>query len=171
LFWGGNIKSSFPINYALLTTVYTTKCFTHINLLILTIKRLIPTVASTVKTKNDILFIGTRFLYSKTVSNVNFLTHQLITRNPGIFSNFSITSFYTMNGVAIKRLPTMLFFFYVKKTDYLLKEAKLKNIPVLALIDSKLNSTLVDYPIAVDSSYFHTLYFFSLFFFRLLRLN
>lgn len=146
-------------------------CFTHINLLIFTIKRLIPTVASIVKTKNDILFIGTRFLYSKTVSNVSFLTHQLITRNPGIFSNFSITSFYYMNGVSTKRLPTVIFFFYVKKTDYLLKEAKLKNIPVLALINSKTNSTLVDYPVVVDTSYFHTLYFFSLFFFRIFRLH
>ena len=76
-----------------------------------------------------------------------------------------------MNGVSTKRLPTILFFFYVKKTDYLLKEAKLKNIPVLALINSKTNSMLVDYPIIVDTSYFHTLYFFSLFFFRIFRLH
>lgn len=171
VFFGGDVQSSFQINYVFLTTIYSTDLFTSLNILISSIKRLIPIIASTVKTKNDFLFIGTRYLYSKTVSNINFLTHQLVSRNPGIFSNFSITSFYTMNNIAIKRLPTIIFFFYLKKSDYLLKEAKLKNIPIIALVGSKTNSRLVDYPVIVDPSYYHTLYFFSLFFFKLLRLS
>ena len=94
-----------------LTSIYSTNCFTDLNLLIFSIKRLIPIIASIVQTKNDFLFIGTRFLYSKTVSTTSFLTHGLVTRNPGIFSNFSITSFYTINKIAIKTLPKVIFFF------------------------------------------------------------
>jgi hypothetical protein len=59
----------------------------------------------------------------------------------------------------------------LKKNDFVLKEAKVKGIPVIALISSKRNSKLIDYPLLVDSSYYYTLYFFSLFFFRLLRLS
>jgi ribosomal protein S2 len=128
-------------------------------------------MVSIIKTKNDFLFIGTRFLYSKVVSSNCFLTHELVTRNPGIFSNFSITSFYTINKIAINSLPKAIIFFYLKKNDFVLKEAKLKNIPIIALISSKRNSKLIDYPLIVDSSYYYTIYFFSLFFFRLLRYN
>jgi ribosomal protein S2 len=128
-------------------------------------------ITSIVITKNDFLFIGTRFLYSKIVSNSSFLAHQLILRNPGIFSNFSITSFYTVNKISIKSLPKIIFFFYLKENDYLLKEAKLKSIPTIALISSKTNSRLIDYPVKINSSYYCSLYFFSLFFFRLLRMS
>lgn len=165
------VQGSFKINYMFFHSIYSTHCFINLNLLIFSIRRLIPILFLATKTKRDLLFIGTRFLYSKTVSNNNFLTHQLVYRNPGIFSNFSITSFYTMNKIAIKSVPKVIFFFYFKKNDYLLKEAKLKNIPVIGLVSSKLNSGLIDYPIMVDSSHYYTLYFFSLFFFRLLRLS
>ena len=171
VFFSGVVKGSFKINYIFLTAIYSTNCFMDLNLLIFSIKRLIPIVASIVKTKNDFLFIGTRFLYSKTVSNANFLTHQLVSRNPGIFSNFSITSFYSINKIAIKKLPKIIFFFYLKKNDHLLREAKLKNIPVISLVATKINSKLIDYPVMVDPSYYYTLYFFSIFFFRLLRLS
>jgi ribosomal protein S2 len=154
-----------------LTSIHSTNCFTDLNVLIFSIKRLIPVIVSIVKTKKDFLFIGTKFLYSKTVSISSFLTHELVTRNPGIFSNFSITSFYTINKIAITTLPKVLFFFYLKKNDFVLKESKVKGIPVIALISSKQNSKLIDYPIMVDSSYYYTIYFFSLFFFRLLRLS
>lgn len=152
-----------------LTSIHSTNCFTDLNLLIFSIKRLIPIIVSSITPKNDFLFIGTKFLYSKSVSTSSFLTNQLVTRNPGIFSNFSITSFYTVNKVATKSLPKIIFFFYLKKSDFVLKEAKVKNIPVIALLNSKRNSKLIDYPIMVDSSYYYTIYFFSLFFFRLLR--
>lgn len=171
VFLAGDIQSSFQINYMFLTAIYSTNGFTDLSLLIVSIKRLIPMISSIIKTKNDFLFIGTRFLYSKTVSKAIFLTHQLVSRNPGIFSNFSITSFYTINKIAIKKLPKIIFFFNIKINDYLLKEAKLKNIPVIALVGSKINSKLIDHPVIVDSSYYYTIYFFSLFFFRLLRLS
>ena len=171
VFFGVDVQGLFKINYMFLTSIHSNNCFTDLNLLVFSIKRLIPIIASTVKTKNDFLFVGTKFLYSKTVSRSKFLTHELVIRNSGIFSNFSITSFYTINKIAIKTLPKVIFFFYLKKNDFVLKEAKIKGIPVIALIGSKRNSKLIDYPVIVDSSNYYTLYFFSLFFFRLLRLS
>lgn len=171
VFFCGKTLGVFKINYMFLNAVYSSRFIIDIRLLIFSIKRLIPCVASIIKTKNDFLFIGTRFLYSKTISNYNFLTHQLTSGNPGIFSNFSITSFYTMNNIALKVLPKAIFFFNLEKNDYLLKEAKNKNIPIISLVSSKNNGALIDYPIIVDTCYFYTFYFFNLFFFRFLRLN
>lgn len=165
------MKGGFKINYMFFNSLYSVNCFTDINYLLLSIKRVIPLLVSILKTKTDLLFIGTRFLYSKTMSKKIFLTHQLTIRNPGIFSNFSITSFYTMYKIALKNLPKILFFFFLNEHDSLLKEAKIKNIPTVALVGSKDNSILIDYPIMIDSAYFYTIYFFSLFYFRFLRLN
>ena len=165
------MKGVFKINYMFFHSLYSVNCFTDINYLLLSIKRVIPLLLSVINSKTDLLFIGTRFLYSKTMSKKIFLTHQLTIRNPGIFSNFSITSFYTMYKIALKDLPKIIFFFFLKENDSLLKEAKIKNIPIVALVSSKDNLMLIDYPIMIDSSYFSTIYFFSLFYFRLLRFN
>lgn len=171
VFFCGNFKNIFPINYMFFNSLYSVHCFTDIKTLLISIKRVIPLLVSIIKTKIDSLFIGTRFLYSKTISLKLFLTHQLTVRNPGIFSNFSITSFYTMYKIALNSLPKLIFFLYLQENDSLVKEAKIKNIPIIALVNSKDNSCLIDYPIMIGSSYFYTIYFFSLFYFRFLRFN
>ena len=76
-----------------------------------------------------------------------------------------------MYKIALNNLPKIIFFFYLKENDSLVKEAKIKNIPIIALVSSKDNSCLIDYPIMIGYSYFYTIYFFSLFYFRFLRFN
>ena len=109
----GHTKNLFKTNYYFMNSFYSSNCFTDINILIIAIKKIIPLLMSILK-KRNLLFIGTRFLYSKTISNSIFLSHKLVIRKPGIFSNFSITSFYSMYKVALKKIPNVIFFFYLK---------------------------------------------------------
>ena len=167
----GDLKGAFSINYIFFHSLYADHCFYDIPVLVNSIKKSMPLLFSIKKNSIDVLFIGTSFLYSKTTSLKLFLINQLTVRNPGIFSNFSITSFYSMYNLALKTPPQILFFLYLHGNDTLVREAKIKNIPILALANSKDNSTLIDYPIMVGSSYFYTVYFFSLFYLRFLRFN
>lgn len=152
-------------------SLYSINCFTEIQILIISIKKVLPLLVTIIKTKSEVLCIGTNFLYSKITSSKRFLIHQLTSSNVGIFSNFSITSFYSLYHISLKNLPKILIFFYLNENESLVKEAKLKNIPIIGLISSKENSYLIDYPIIIGSSYFSTIYFFSLFFFRFLRVH
>jgi ribosomal protein S2 len=170
LFFGG-LKGTFSINYMFFNALYSEHCFYDMVSLVRSIQKSMPLLFSLKKTKVDLLFIGTRFLYSKTTTSTLFLVSQLTNRNPGIFSNFSITSFYSMHNLALKKPPQIIFFLYLQGNDTLVREAKIKHIPVIALVNSNDNSTLIDYPLMVGSSYFYTVYFFSLFYLRFLRFN
>lgn len=127
---------------------------------------------NSVSQKNDsLLFIGSQFLYCRSIQHVSLATHILNHRNPGIFSNLAITSLYQVGGMTLKVLPKAVFFFYLETSTSLLEEAKIKDLPAIALIGVKENASLVDYPILTDSSRFYNTYFFSFFFFRFLQLN
>ena len=170
IFFCVDIKYTFKINYLFLNSLYSKNCFTDIFIFISSVKRLFPFLNNGIK-KNHLLFVGAKFLYSKTLCKVDIIAHHLIYRNPGIFSNFSITSFYTMDNLSLKVLPKIILFINLGINNLLLKEAKSKNIPIVALLDTKDDSGLIDYPIVVDSAYFYTTFFFSSFFFRFFSLR
>ena len=167
----GNIKSSFKINYLFLNSLYSKNCFTETYILISSIKRVFPFLISSIKKKDSILVMGSDFLYSKTLYRPNSTIHNLINRNPGIFSNFSIVSLYTIEKLALKRLPTIILCIYLETNLLLLQEAKNKNIPIIGMFSSNENSQLIDFPIMVDALAFHSTFFFSTFFFRFFNLR
>ena len=167
----GNTKSSFKINYLFLNTLYSKHCFTDVSLLIASIKRIFPFLMGGIKKKDSILFIGSDFLYSKTLSHSSSTIHNLINRNPGIFSNFSIVSLYTIDKLALKHLPTIILCISLETNLLLLQEAKNKNIPIIGVFSVNENSQLIDFPIMVDALVFHSTFFFSTFFFRFFNLR
>ena len=171
IFLCGNIKYCFKINYWVLNTLYAKNCITDIFSLISSIKRVFHFLICSIKKKDSILVIGSDFLYSKTLYQPNSTIHNLINRNPGIFSNFSIVSLYTIDKLALKRLPTIILCINLETNLLLLQEAKNKNIPVIGVFSVYENSQLVDFPIMVDALAFHSTFFFSTFFFRFFNLR
>ena len=86
----------------------------------------------------------------------------------GIFSNFKF--FWSKNWIIN---PTVLIIFSEKKKrnkSFIITEAKRKNIPIISFIEQKTNTNLIDYPILLNSSYFHNVYFFSKFLFKIIFL-
>lgn len=164
-------KYTFNLNYTFINSFYSKTCFTDVFLLILSLRRLIPFFLSLLKNNDSLLFIGSQFLYARSLSKAKIVAHVLNNRNPGIFSNFSITGLYSIDNISLKFLPKIIFFFYLGKHTLLLQEAKNKNLPVVALTNIKENICLVDYPIPVDSDRFSNTYFFSVFFFRFLQFS
>ena len=112
---------------------------------------------------DSILFIGTKFLFAKTVLK-NLNQAQILTsKTSGVLSN--ISSIKIMN---IFRITSMVFFFYLERHTLLLLEIKKKNLPVLAFLTKNDNSVLIDYPFLINTTFFYTIYFFSLYFNKIL---
>ena len=108
-------------------------------------------------------------MYSKSIYNKEYLSivKNLVTTKiiGGIFSNFKF--FWSQNWIIN---PTVLIIFSFKEKSFIIKEAKRKNIPIISLIEQKTNTTLIDYPILLNSSYFHSVFFFSKFLFKFIFL-
>jgi len=151
--------------------LYSKNSFTDIFSLISSIKRVFAFLIGGVKKKDSLLVIGSDFLYSKTLYQANITVHNLINRNPGIFSNFSIVSLYTIEKLALKFLPKIILCINLETNFLLLQEAKNKNIPIIGTLSINVNSKLIDFPIIVDALVFHTTFFFSIFFFRFFNLQ
>jgi len=142
-------------------------------MLVLFIKKILPLFFSVSKKNGNILFVASRFLYSKTIfKNVyNVYGKELIHSQPGVLSNFSVTSYNSFQQIDFKQAPSILIFFNYIRNNYLLKEGKNKNIPIVGLVSSKDNSSLIDYPVVTNSIYFYTIYFFSKLLFKSISLS
>merc|ERR1712137_551749 len=160
------------MNYVYLGIIYKNNCFSDIKVLINSIKSLIPFLFLS-KSSGDVLFIASQFAYTKTICNTEYtmFVKKLICRRPGVFSNFGITSSRIFTKLDFVRLPSAVVLFNSTQHDYLLEETRLKNIPTIGLVLSSFNTSLVDYPIFVNSTYFHTVYFFTKIFTRFLILE
>ena len=143
------------------------------NKLIFSIKNILPLILNISRVKGQIIFIATKWLYSKILYQNFFLSlvKDFVYRNSGIFSNISYLKEIVFNKLDFNKIPTLLIFFYFKDKNYLLQEAKKKKIPIIGLVSSKTKSLLVDYPIFVNSDYFYVSYFFSKFLFKLIILG
>lgn len=174
IFFGNNFKNIFKINFETLNILYNKNCFLDFQTLILNIKIIFPLFLNIFKSKGTILFISTKFFYYQTIFKkyyFSIIKKLLNVKSIGIFTNFSVLSHRIFKNLDFKFNPSVIFFFYLKKNIFLLIESKKKNIPTISLLTADLNSSLIEYPLFVNSLYFYTIYFFNKFFFKLIFLN
>jgi len=86
----------------------------------------------------------------------------------GTFTNFITQGFKFFSNEKLNKNPSIIFFFNISTNDFLLLEAKKKNIPSISLVNANNNSCLIDYPIFLNSFYFYNVYFFSRLVFKLI---
>jgi hypothetical protein len=156
-------KKTVRSNYVLLKSSHTHGYCGSLSLLVYGIQKLIPVFNITNKGGGQFSFISMRHVYTTKVlykKSYRFLKNIKAIRL-GIFSNAGMQK-------PIQKNPSLALFFSQRKDDYLLEEARLKNIPTIALVSTKGNPSLVDYPLCVNSIYFHTVYFFAYFFIKFL---
>ncbi len=173
IFFGGDLRITFKYNYNYFSVLYLANVFININKLIFSIKNVLPLLFNISNAKGKIIFVATKWLYSKIIYHRFYLSliKDLVYRKPGVFSNISYLKDQFFNKLDFNKIPTILIFFYFNDKDYLLHEAKKKKIPIVGLVSSKNTVTLVDYPIFVNTDYFYVSYFFSKFLFKLILLG
>lgn len=164
-FWtfsGTELKSVFLLNYKFIFCFYKKNVFFEYTNCVSSIKKIFPILHSTINNKSNILFVGTKCFYAQFfLSLKSKLISQLIEGKIGTFTNFIIEGFKFFNGTKLKKNPSLIIFFNISINDFLLVEAKKKNIPSVGLVSASNNSGLIDYPIFLNSFYFHNVYFFS----------
>merc|ERR1711935_467698 len=78
-----------------------------------------------------------------------------------------IKDFYILNC----KLNVNICIFFYNGNKKLILEVKKKNIPIIGLIPIKSNRLLIDYPIIINSLYFHSVFLFSKVLFKLIFLT
>lgn len=133
-------------------------------------KKILPLFLKISLRNGKFLFITTKWLYSKTVYNKSeaFIENSMCQKlNNVVFSNFSFYSFKFITKLSFKSNPVVLVFFSIIKNDFLILSAKKKDLPIIGLTSLRLNTSLIDYPLVINSQYFHSIYFFSKLLFKL----
>lgn len=164
-FWtfsGTELKSVFLLNYKFIFCFYKKNVFFDYSHCVSVVRSIFPILHSTVDNKAKVLFVGTNCFYSQSffLSKNKFISN-LIEGKMGIFTNFVNEGFKFFLSSKLKKNPSLVFFFTVSINDFLLLESKKKNIPNIALTNTSNNCNLIDYPIFLNSFYFHNVYFFS----------
>jgi hypothetical protein len=75
----------------------------------------------------------------------------------------------SLNHVFNKLNPRVIIFLDSASINSLIIESKHKKIPSIGLTTST-NSTLIEYPVFVNTAYFYTVYFFTKFFIKLVSI-
>lgn len=155
-FFLGGISGLYKVNYRFLRFTYARNCFIDYNFLLISISKLLPLFFSLFK-QESILFVTTYLFYTKVVVS-NFLTKVMFTR-----------SSMSLNHVFNKLNPRVIIFLDSASINSLIIESKHKKIPSIGLTTST-NSTLIEYPVFVNTAYFYTVYFFTKFFIKLVSI-
>lgn len=167
-FWcfsGNSFKNVLPTNYKFIFCFYKKTIFFDLIFLISIIRKIAPIFNSIVDNKGEFLFVGTKSIYCQTVyrNKVNFIT-ELLECNVGIFTNFKLNGFKSFKNFKVFKNPSIILFYKILDSNFLLIEAKKRNIPIVGLLESNSKSNLIDYPIFLNSFYFYNIYIFSRFF-------
>lgn len=173
VFFGNNSKNIFKINFLSLNFLYGKSYFVDFRNLLLNLKNTIPIFMNSVKNKGNFLFISTNFFYCQSIYKNYFFSiiKKLLEIKSGIFTNFSVSNYRFFKNLNFKLNPDFILFFSLKNNKYFLLESKKKNIPIIAILNPKYNSFLIEYPLFVNNIYFYIIFFFHKFFFKLILLN
>jgi ribosomal protein S2 len=113
-----------------------------------------------INSKGNILFVATnrfQFFFSLKSKYIS----KIVEKKIGSFTNFVNDGFKFFKDKKLKKSPSVIIFFNLSINDFLLAEAKKKNISSVGLVNANDNCGLIDYPIFLNSFYFHNVYFFS----------
>ena len=129
LFFGGALRLNFKLNFNFFSVIYNLNLYSNLNKLIFSIKNVIPLFLSISYAKGNIVFVASKWVYSKIIYNKTYLclVKELMYQQPGIFSNFSRISDFCFKKLNFNKNPSVLVFFFFKEKDYLILEAKKKN--------------------------------------------
>lgn len=86
-----------------------------------------------------------------------------------MFSKFSFYNLIKFKTLDFKVNIGIVVFFNFNNM-VLINEVQKKCLPILGLLPTNINSLLVDYPIIINSLYFHSIYFFNKILFKLIFL-
>ena len=163
------------LNYKVLSLLYKRNYFVNFKDISLSLKKLVPFLLNIARSQGKVVFVATEALYAKTIYNNrdkhSSLIKKLIERAPGVFSNFSRTSYSLFTKFDFKRNPDIIVFFNYLENNRLLIESKKKSIPSISLCNSNVNSQLIDYPIIINSTHYYTIFFFIKLLVKLLSLK
>jgi ribosomal protein S2 len=165
-FWsfsGNDLKKNFPKNNKFIFYFYKNKNLFDFNVFILTIKKIFPVLNSIFLNKGKFLFAGTTQAYCHNINKNNFVSDTKDT-TVGILTNFSLKGYKNIKLLNLKKIPSIVFLLHSEK-NFLFLESKNRCIPVVGLVDSS-STTLIEYPIFLNSFYFYNIYIFSRFFFK-----
>jgi len=174
-FWtfsGIELKNIFLFNYKFIVCFYKKNVLFEYNNCISIVKNVFPILHSMVNNKAKILFAGTQRFYAQSFfSQKTKSISKLIEGKVGGFTNFIIEGFKFFNDIKLKKNSSLIIFFNLSVNNFLLVESKKKKILSIGLVNATNNSNLIDYPIFLNSFYFHNVYFFSRLIFKyILRL-
>ena len=165
-FLGSDSKKAFPINYKFIWCFYKNRTFFDFNVCMIGFKKIFPIFNSIFSNNGDFLFIGTSYIYSSSIHNVNSILQLRSGRVGGILTNFSLYGYNNFNLLSANKVPSVILFFNTFENYFAVLEAKKKNVPTIGLIHNSFNSFLIDYPILLNPLYFYNIYIFSRFFFK-----
>lgn len=170
VFSGNDIKNVFLINYKFIISFYSTKSIIHFEKLVLGIKKVLPLFNSLMNNLSNILLVGSNSIYSQTIylEKAYHITTKLLSTKVGTLTNFSLSGFCLYKYLELNYKPISIIFFAGQNNIFLLRESKNKKIPTVGVIVDNLNSSLIDYPIYLNSLYFYNIYIITKFFFRYL---
>lgn len=186
---GNKLKFTHPESYEyILGLNFNKNTFFNINKSLSLLNRTLNFIREVKKNKGTILFVGTRYDLKKIVRNIGNKTNSPYVDHKwfnGLLTNWENTSisikFYNLFFKKLKisskkrnkikntffglksmtQLPDVIFILDIN-TDYdAYKEAKLLNIPIIALIDSNISSHKIDYPIPGNSESILSIIFFA----------
>ena len=169
LFFMGGVKKIFKMNFIYLDVIYGDNgigSFSYINR---AFKKVLSFFLSVQNRNSNYLFISSQlFIKSININDYVVVTKKIVGIWPGIFSNFFITNSYVFNKLDFKVNPTVIVSNDYRSHTCLVEETRLKKIPIIALVSSKINTSFIEYPIVVNSIHFFTMYFFTRIFFKIM---
>ena len=166
LLFSGGIKVLFKVNFSVIKVVYKDFLFLTVEILVTTIKKLLPLFFMVPKSGGNFLFVGSNSVFSKKICKKKYKIYltSLAHRSPGIFSNFPMLCYDIFTNWHFKKKMDLFVFYSYFGTNCLLEESKLKKKIVIALVTPSQNSSLIEYPVIVNTIYFHTVFFLLSFF-------
>ena len=162
-----NVECSlFKLNYTSLSFFCGNFVFLNVLKIWYNISYVIPFIFSLINTRRKITFVGTKYLFNKTISNSFSYLPTISFRKPSLFKYKDL-----LKLCGISELPTLIFFFNLKYQGSLLIDLKRSYIPSLGIFSVNENVSLIDFPIYVNKNFFYTTYLINLIFFKLIILK
>ncbi len=147
----------FKLNYTSLSFFGGNFFFLNVFKIWYNISYVIPLIFSLLQKRKKITFVGTKYLFNKTISNSFSYLPQIAFRKPSIFKYKDL-----LKLCGISELPSLVFFFNLKYQSNLLIDLKRSYVPSLGIFSVNENVSLIDFPIYVNKNFFYTTFLINL---------